>query len=495
MPPPPDPAGLPDPIARIEAARLAINAAWLAQLRWVALAGQLLTIAGVEWGLGIGLPVGPMLALAMVTAVTNAGYAAWLHHRRRRDAAPLRPRAWHMVLGLLMLMDLLVLSAMLSLTGGPTNPFTVFYFVNLALCGVLLPERWAWLLGAMAVFAFGAIGYRHLPIPVLREPDRLQSIAERGGLHVVGVGAFGAFGVCSVVIISFATRLTRELRHAQEARLLAEESRARSEKLEALGTLAAGAAHELATPLGAIAVAAGELQRDLDSADASPQAMDDARDDLRLIRDALARCRRILDRMATDSGQAAGEAPRRVAARELIDDVLGELADGHGVATRFEGGSAGRELLAPPTALAQAVRALVQNALDASPEGGVELRCDAATGGAPAAGAGMLRLQIIDRGAGMPPAVLARAAEPFYTTKEPGRGMGLGLYLARSVVERLGGSLDLESEPSQGTTVSVLLPLAEAAGQATAGRPRAGGAADSPGIDHAGSAQPASTPR
>jgi two-component system sensor histidine kinase RegB len=71
-----------------------------------------------------------------------------------------------------------------------------------------------------------------------------------------------------------------------------------------------------------------------------------------------------------------------------------------------------------------------------------------------------LALTVRDRGAGMPPEVLARAGDPFFTTKQPGRGMGLGLFLARSVVERLGGTLELESSPGRGTTVSVTLPIA-----------------------------------
>ena len=447
-----DSAGRPDPISKIDATRLSINAAWLAQLRWVAVAGQLLTIGVVKFGLGIEASLTPLLTLVSITAVTNAAFSQWVRRQRAAGSPPTRPRVWHMALGGLMLLDLLVLSAMLSLTGGPTNPFTVFYFVNLALCGVLLPARWAWLLGAMAIVAFGVISYQHLPIDLLRDPDRLASVAELGRPHVVGLGALAAFGVCSTVIVSFATRLTRELRQAQEARLQAEELRARSEKLEALGTLAAGAAHELATPLGAIAVAAGELQRELDETGASAEAVDD----VRLIRESLDRCRRILDRMSTDSGHAAGEAPRLIGAAELIDDVVGELADGQAVRTTIADSAAHTKVMAPPTALAQAIRALVQNALDASPAGGVE--ANASTDG------GSLRLLISDRGEGMPAAVLARAAEPFYTTKEPGRGMGLGLFLARSVVERIGGSLDIESEPGQGTTVSVRLPTANGEG-------------------------------
>ena len=75
-----------------------------------------------------------------------------------------------------------------------------------------------------------------------------------------------------------------------------------------------------------------------------------------------------------------------------------------------------------------------------------------------------LRLVIIDRGAGMSADVLARVGEPFYTTKAPGRGMGLGMYLARAVVEGIGGTLIIESTPGRGTRLTVVIPVEVAAG-------------------------------
>lgn len=440
--------GTPAPSVLLDAARLAFNAAWLAQLRWVAVAGQLVTIAFVLW-LGIALPTAPLLALVAVTGVTNAIFWWWVRQRRQGPADATAARVWHTALGGLMLLDLLVLSAMLSLTGGPNNPFVIFYFVNLALCGVLLPARWAWLLNAMAVVAFAVISYRHLPVDVLRDADRLRSFAELGRAHVVGLGALAAFAACSTVIVSFATRLTRELRLAQQERLHAEELRSRSEKLEALGTLAAGAAHELATPLSAIAVAAGELQREL----ATQEVSSDALEDVSLIRESLDRCRRILDRMSTESGHAAGEAPERITVAELLEEVLDELANRSLVQLSLSDSIGATELLVPPTALAQALRAIVQNAIDVS----ADATSDCVLIEAEALPTEALLVTITDRGAGMPADVLARAAEPFFTTKAPGSGMGLGLFLARSVIERIGGSLSIASQTGQGTTVSVTL--------------------------------------
>ncbi|TWT85224.1 Sensor histidine kinase RegB [Posidoniimonas polymericola] len=433
-------------LSHSDAERLAINAAWLAKLRWVAVAGQLATILIAAGPLGVKLPFWPLLGMAALTAGTNAVFWAWTR-RRRLAMHVVRPYEWHALLGGLMVLDLFVLTVMLELTGGPTNPFVIFYFVNLALGGILLPARWAWLLVLMATAAFATISYTYFPIAQLRHASRLMSFRELGGIPVVGGGTLIAFATCGSVIVSFTTWLTRELRRNQEARFRAEELRARSEKLEALGTLAAGAAHELATPLSTIAVVAKELEHELDASSVSPEVAAD----VKLIRNQLDRCRAILDRMSTASGQAAGEAPETFTAGELLLEVINELPDPVLIDTTYAGEAADARLTAPRTALSQALRALVQNALDARPGGEVEIEVYAH---------GTLGIAIRDTGPGMPREVLARAGEPFFTTKEPGKGMGLGLFLARSVVERVGGGMEIDSEAGHGTVVEVKLPLA-----------------------------------
>ncbi|QDT70725.1 Sensor histidine kinase RegB [Planctomycetes bacterium MalM25] len=444
------------PPTQIGSRRLAINAQWFGRLRWVAAVGQLATIAFVAGPLGVEAPVPPLLALVGVTLISNALFWWWTSTRKQ---SPSR-NEWHAVVGGLMLLDLAVLTAMLALTGGPTNPFVVFYFVNLALSGVVLPSAWAWSLSGLAILGFAAISFAHRPVDVLRDPDRLESLVwqwSRDESLVAPppavVGAWVAFAASAVVIVNFTTRLTTELRASDRLRRRAENERARAEKLEALGTLAAGAAHELATPLSTIAVASNEAHRELLAAGVEGPAAED----LALVRREVDRCRAILDRMATESGMASASAPERLTAEELMGDVLDELPAADRIDSEWREGSDELELVVPAMALAQALRAIVQNALDATdevdPAGRVTVRGDRL--------ADTLRLAIEDRGPGMPAEVLARASEPFYTTKAPGSGMGLGLFLARSVIERLGGSLRLESPEAGGARVIVVLPLAK----------------------------------
>jgi two-component system sensor histidine kinase RegB len=234
--------------------------------------------------------------------------------------------------------------------------------------------------------------------------------------------------------------VTRIRRALQAERALAW----RNERLAALGTLAGGAAHELATPLGTISVVVRELTRQAEGSGAA------GLEDLRLIRAQVERCRTILNQMAAGAGEAAGEAAQPVGVGALIADALRELSPVPAVAIHVHG-DAETPVSVPPRALSRALRGIVKNAQEASaPDTEVALNVDA--------GEGSVRIAIEDRGPGMPAEVLARAGEPFFTTKPTGSGMGLGLFLARTVVEKVGGRLAISSHPGRGTTVSVVLP-------------------------------------
>jgi two-component system sensor histidine kinase RegB len=211
--------------------------------------------------------------------------------------------------------------------------------------------------------------------------------------------------------------------------------------LASLATLASGAAHELSTPLSTIAVVAKELQR-------VPPAASDAA----LIRREVERCRDILQRMAADAGQSGDEAYAQVAVQVLLESAMDGLSDGERVS--FEQDAASRHVAvhAQPQAMAQALRTLIKNALQASGEGAA-VRVEAAMRGE------LCELSVHDRGAGMSADVLSRAGEPFFTTKEPGEGMGLGLFLTRVIVERGGGTLVLRSRVGEGTSAALTLPV------------------------------------
>jgi two-component system sensor histidine kinase RegB len=195
-------------------------------------------------------------------------------------------------------------------------------------------------------------------------------------------------------------------------------------------------------------VVAREFEKQLSKAKVS----DDWLEDVGLIRSELDRCRAILDQMSSDAGLSVGEAIQPATGHQLMEEVLQGLGSRSQVKAQVPESLTQVTLAVPVRGLAQAIRGLVKNALDASPNG-VSVLFD-----------GMVEdeeliLTIRDRGPGMSAEVLRRLSEPFFTTKEPGEGMGLGVFLARTTIERLGGSLQVESAVAQGTTVHIRLPV------------------------------------
>lgn len=429
------------------------NALWLIKLRWVAVAGQFFTIAGVRYVLGIELSLLPLLVVVGVAAVTNLLLMAWYRLRPEdlveNGPAEAAPRhTGRMLLAGVMLLDLLLLTALLYFSGGPYNPFSVFYFVNLSLAALIVPGRWAWLLTATAIACYAALFFHHVPLRELGPVSPVADGAEKTPfLSVRDKGLLVAFATCASVVVYFMTRVTAALARREQELRHAQILRARAEKLQALGTLAAGAAHELASPLSTIAVVAKEVERAIQHS-----GEEELRDDVALIRSELDRCRAILDRMAAEAGQATGERWATVDVDELVQLVLDGLPSGARVKLHLARDAEQTHLFVPPNVLAQAIRGLIKNAIDASgPQNEVQwaIRRDGET----------LVSEVSDRGCGMPDAVLERVGEPFFSTKEPGQGMGLGVFLARSVIERLGGSLQFHSQTGEGTTATMKLPI------------------------------------
>jgi two-component system sensor histidine kinase RegB len=419
-----------------------VNIQWLARLRWAQTAGQAATVLVGQFVLDGALPITSLFLVIGVGLVSNLGLELYFFGDRRRDGVPTRTvHEWQ--LALLMMLDVAILTGLLYLTGGPHNPFGLLYVVQIALATVLLRDRWAWLLSGLSVVGFGILLIAHEPLAI---PEDNRAI-----------GAWVALGVASAFVVHFLLRITGALaerdRELTQARGLA----ARQERLASLATMAAGAAHELSTPLGTVALAAKELERALvkaggEAAEPAPApAFSELAADARLIREQVGRCRAILEQMAQGAG-TVGESVAACTVGELIEEAMVGIRAAPTVHRDVAPELARSPLRLPRRAVSQALRSLVTNAQDASPPGAsVVVAIRAAPGAA-------LSISIRDRGAGMPGEVLARIGEPFFTTKAPGRGMGLGLFLARAVIEGVGGTLEIDSRAGEGTEVRVLLP-------------------------------------
>jgi len=390
---------------------------WLIRLRFGALAAQtallLLIWLSTTWAIDWRV----VCAVFVVGIVSNVVLMV-VAHQSRVQRLPL----------FALLLDVALLTVLLVATGGPMNPFTLLYLVQVALASVTLASVHAWIVTITAVCAYAGL---FVVVPTARHDHAHMA------LHLQGMWI--ATLVAGVLIAFFVSRLRRDLaaRAEQERRLNALE--ARNVRLASLATLAGGAAHELATPLSSIALAAEDIRERADS---------DERDAVELILREVMRCKRILENLAARGGAAAATAPERVALRALVDDACREVAADCIVVDNGEALASIVEV--PRSAFVVALVGLLKNALHASGSN------EPVHVGATFVGT-RVALDIRDRGPRMSHDVLERIGEPFFTTKPLGSGMGLGVFLARSMAERMGGALEFIGDES-GTTVRVLLP-------------------------------------
>ena len=398
--------------------------------------GQLMAIGGVQFGLRLDLPTAPLLTIVAAEVALNV---AGVILKRRRE-----PQEWWLVV--LMASDIILFTGLLYFTGGPSNPFSFLYLVQIALAAITVRAAWSWALTGLALLGSAVLFLCDNPMP----PG--ISHATYMALHLRGMWV--AFGVAAGFIVYFLFRVRRALEKRDSELVESRRASTRQARLASLATLAAGAAHELSTPLGTIAVTVKELERH-HACSNDPELLSD----VRLIRNQVDRCRNILQQLSSDAGQPIGEDWEPLSAPELVQAALSGLPTDIQVRSEITPAVGNLRLRLPQGALAQALRGLVKNAQEASPKGReVCLRVDATSEA--------VLFAIEDHGTGIAEAHLDRLGEPFFTTKPTGSGMGLGIFLARDVAERLGGELTFDSQFGRGTIAFLKVPFSQATREA-----------------------------
>ena len=403
------------------------QARWLVRLRWWAILGQLvlLLIGGTCFGFELPWP--------WLSALLCAQVACNLLLRWRVRAGGNAARC----MAASLFCDVALVTGVLYLTGGHFNPFTFIMLVPVAVAALLLPPRAAWSLTAFALLGLLCLFFDSLPLLLAG-----GVVCHDMGLHLRGMWV--ATATAAVFVLWFVHRLSQAIAGEHAARL-------RAERFAAVASLAAGAAHDLSTPLATIAVAIGELQR---RASRENGLGGQALADVELVARQVARCRTILERMASDAGAPADVRLQTVRVADVLAAVQQRIADDR-LQVVAEGGAANRTVSSDESQLVSALAGLVQNALQASGESQpVTLRARPERSG--------VCIEVVDRGTGIAADQLPRVGEPFYSTRG-GAGMGLGVFLARTIAERLGGHMHITSRLQHGTSVRVQLPAQEVA--------------------------------
>lgn len=407
----------------------------LVRLRWLAVAGQSAAVVGVSSGLGYALPLGACFTVVAAAAVLNLVL-------RLRHPVNERLDMWRAAA--LLGFDIMQLAALLYLTGGLENPFAIMFLAPVLISATALPPVPTAVLGALAVACASFLAVFHLPLP-------WSSLGGPGlpWIYVAGVWTAIMLSVCFIGV--YAWWVAEEARQLSDALAATELVLAREQHLSALDGLAAAAAHELGTPLATIALVVKELDRSIG-------ADSDLKEDVVLLSEQVERCRTILRRLTTlDEGGAPHErmtlghlldeiaAPHRHFGIELVIDVTGD-GESEPIVQRNPG-------------LLYGLGNLVENAVDfARSRVNVAARFDREH----------VEVTITDDGPGFPPEVQTRLGDPYVTSRpqrraegeQTGAGLGLGVFIAKTLLERSGAEVTFRNvePPSTGAQVEIIWP-------------------------------------
>lgn len=405
------------------------NMRQLVQLRWIAVVGQIVTIAVVHFGFHIQLPLRQMLVVLICLVAFNVG-------------SMLRWRAHHEVtngeLFLALLVDVITLTAQLYLSGGATNPFSFLYLLQVILGAVLLRAWavWTMVVVTAACFVGLTLFYRPLALP----GDYYGTLF---GPYIEGT--LICFALNAALLVIFITRISRNLR-ARDARLAdLRERAAEEEHIVRMGLLASGAAHELGTPLSTVSVILADWRR-VPAIAADPQLLEEIGE----MQVQVQRCKSIVSGILLSAGEPSGDAPVATTVRTFLDDLVKEWRETRPI-TRFTYDNRfGEDLsIVSDSAIKQMIYNVLDNALEASPGSvGLDVTRDGDA----------LRLDIWDSGPGFRPEMLAQLGKPYLSSK--GRpGAGLGLFLVSNVARTLHGRVSAHNRPEGGAIVTLTLPL------------------------------------
>ena len=393
-------------------------------MRWLAVAGWLALIAGAGPLLDIALPRAPMLAILALLA----GFSLLVRRRLARGGAVADGELFAQ-LGV----DITALTLLLFFSGGAANPLVSLYLPSIAIAAVVLPGRLAWGAVGLSVAAYSLLVFWYVPLPV-------ADAARATRLHLAGMWLI--FVASAALIAWLVGRLAAAILQRDHQLAAAREEALRNERVVALGGLAAGAAHELGTPLATMAILAGELER---NTAAGPQMQED----LALLREQIEHCKGIITGLAARAGQARAEGGAALDLDRWLEQVVARWhrLRPHAEAEVSLRGTATPRVVGEAT-LEQALLNLFNNAADAG-DGHIEIESEW--------DGTKLRIEIRDRGPGFDENVLLQAGRAFITTRP--EGTGIGLFLAHAAVERLGGRIVLANREGGGAVTRVELPL------------------------------------
>jgi|YNPMSStandDraft_1061717.scaffolds.fasta_scaffold00225_22 two-component system sensor histidine kinase RegB len=398
-------------------------------MRWIAVIGQLFTVLFVHFSLGIELPLLPMLPAILLSGLVNLALIVSFRAAARLGEWPATAFFAY---------DVVQLCYLLALAGGLHNPFAVLLLLPVAMAAATLG-----VVPTVSITLLAVVGAAFLAILP-------QGLPFKGGPLVLPglylLAAWTGIGLAAILVAMFTWSIAEEARRHAAALAATQLALAREQKLSALGGQAAAAAHLLGSPLGTIAVIAKELVRGLP--EDSPFA-----EEVRELHAQVLRCREILETLGRRPQDAADARFSRAPMGALLQTIAEEFArPGVELEVRVEPEEGGvePELVLPP-ALRHALANYIDNAWRHA-ESRVEIVVRP--------GRQRLVIEILDDGPGFPPELLEWVGEPYLTTRRGEGGLGLGIFIANTLLARSGATVHFDNR-AKGARVTVVWPLAE----------------------------------
>ena len=399
----------------------------LSLIRGVALLGQVLALTYFTWVQPIGLPVTEIAFVLSVYASLTA--AIWVRSRR---AVPIGDTEFFVHL----LADIAFFSILLFFSGGASNPFVSYMLIPISIAAITLSRGYSIALAAIALLCYSLLLKYYVAIAAIA-PGHHQ--AADNSLHILGMWA--NFAISATIIIYFISRMAATLKQQEQEIAMARDAQLRDEQLLAVGTLAAGTAHELGTPLNTMKLIVDEMLLDTDN-----QA------DLMLLNQQIEQCKTTLKQLLTTAEESQSNQLEAQSVQLYLDNVLARwqlmrpLLQSH---IQYADSPAVNAVFHPT--IAQSILNLLNNAADASEKVDIDISWNPE----------MATIRIRDFGAGIDAAKLKTLGQPFVTDKA--EGLGLGLFLSQATLTRFGGSVSLHNAAEGGTITQISLPLAATA--------------------------------
>lgn len=418
-------------IAQLSPTKILHGLMWL---RSLAVLGQWAVLALASGLLAFELPLDVMIPATLLLVVWNI----FLYWRLKQ--------AWLATsseIFLNLIIDSSVLTYLLFWAGGATNPFVFIYLIPIAVAAAALPVRYAWYMSLLSALYYTLLMRYYIPLP----PVESHFFNGAFDLHIFGMWV--NFMLSAVLMTIFIASIAKAMQQRDRSLTRAREEALKSEKIVAMGTLAAGVAHELSTPLSTMAMLVEELS-------VEPNQSVSSKEDLQLLRKQIDICKERLRDMLDSSGHTRSEGGQALPVRHFIERLLDqwqvirpEIRLDQSFVEPFE-----NPLIAVEQTISQSVINLLNNAADASIENGhdevaIEIICSKQ----------QLLINIDDEGGGITQKQAELAGEVSFSTKKG--GFGIGLVLSNASLGRFGGNVLLNNRQGRGTRTEIMLPLGE----------------------------------